>query len=185
MAANPLNAGRVPGLIGQLEALRTLCQRPEPKGTLMMSKSSRSLRSPLPPRSPLHRLKPLYSPPSSPAETSPAHLRPVAPVPKGGDIPSQFNAPRGEFQYVRREIRIPMRDGAKLYAVLIIPRMRASSRSCSTARLIRRTRRPRRGGFGPLPENILSPLTPSWSAPATSSRSRMCAASTSPTAITS
>src|ERR1700749_2539782 len=52
----------------------------------------------------------------------PRAFHPVAPIPKGGDIPSQFSAPRGEFQYVRREVRIPMRDGAKLYAVLIIPR---------------------------------------------------------------
>ena len=46
----------------------------------------------------------------------------VPPIPKGGDIPRAFNAPRAEFQYVRREVSIPMRDGAKLYAVLIIPR---------------------------------------------------------------
>ena len=50
----------------------------------------------------------------------PAHFRPVAPIPKGGDIPQTFTAPRGEFQYVRREVSIPMRDGVKLYAVLII-----------------------------------------------------------------
>src|SRR4029079_17646487 len=52
----------------------------------------------------------------------PQTFRPVAPVPKGGDIPLRFNAPRGAFQYIRREVRIPMRDGAKLYAVLIIPK---------------------------------------------------------------
>ena len=40
----------------------------------------------------------------------------------GGDIPARFNAPRGDFQYVRREAMIPMRDGAKLYTVLIIPK---------------------------------------------------------------
>ena len=85
---------------------------------------------------------------------------PSPPVPKGGDIPQRFNAPRVEFQYVRREARIPMRDGAKLYAVLIIPkrRRRASSRSCSTARLIRRTRRPAAAASARWPENILSPL---------------------------
>src|SRR6185503_15924183 len=43
----------------------------------------------------------------------PAHFRPVAPIPKGGDIPQTFTAPRGEFQYVRREVNIPMRDGVK------------------------------------------------------------------------
>src|SRR5436190_21471570 len=52
----------------------------------------------------------------------PSTFRPVAPIPKGGDIPAQFNAPRAEFEYVRRQVRIPMRDGAKLYAMLISPR---------------------------------------------------------------
>ena len=52
----------------------------------------------------------------------PAHFRPaVPPIPKGGDIPQRFAAPRADFQYVRREVMIPMRDGVKLYAVLIIP----------------------------------------------------------------
>src|SRR4051812_2746560 len=36
----------------------------------------------------------------------------VPPIPPGGDIPRAFNAPRGPFQYVRREAMIPMRDGA-------------------------------------------------------------------------
>src|SRR5690242_8462347 len=46
----------------------------------------------------------------------------VPPIPPGGDIPRAFNAPRSDFQYVRREAMIPMRDGVKLYTVLIIPR---------------------------------------------------------------
>ena len=54
---------------------------------------------------------------------------------------------------------IPMRDGVKFYTVLILPRRRAASpRSCSTAPLIRR-KGDLRSGFGPLPENILSPLS--------------------------
>jgi predicted acyl esterase len=44
------------------------------------------------------------------------------PNPAGGDIPKSFTAPRAGFQYVRRELMIPMRDGAKLFTVLIIPR---------------------------------------------------------------
>src|SRR4051812_44375006 len=59
----------------------------------------------------------------------PADFHPtfVPPIPKGGDIPQHFKAPRGQFQYVRRELRIPMRDGVKLYTVLIIPRGAAAS----------------------------------------------------------
>ncbi|MES2136354.1 MAG: CocE/NonD family hydrolase [Pseudomonadota bacterium] len=85
------------------------------------------------------------------------HPTNVQPIPKGGDIPPHFAAPRGEFQYVRRTAMIPMRDGVKLYAVLIIPKARGKypimldrtpySADSATSH-----------GFGPLPENILSPL---------------------------
>ena len=69
-----------------------------------------------------------------------------------------------------------MRDGAKLYTVLIIPKgVRASARSCSTARPIRRTRRPG-AASGRSPRTSCRSLMPSWSAPATSSPSRTSAA---------
>jgi len=119
----------------------------------------------------------------------PAQFHPVVPpVPKGGDIPPRFAPPRAEFQYVRREISIPMRDGAKLYAVLIIPR--GAPTAAKFPIMLDRTpysadKATERGTFGPWPENILSPPMPNWSAPATSSRSRTFAASTSPRAITS
>src|SRR3569832_1462483 len=47
---------------------------------------------------------------------------PMAAVPKGGDIPQRFTPQRGDFQYIRREAMIPMRDGVKLYTILIIPK---------------------------------------------------------------
>jgi putative CocE/NonD family hydrolase len=89
----------------------------------------------------------------------PPAFHPTAPpIPKGGDIPRAFTAPRADFQYVRRELMIPMRDGAKLYTVLVIPKGRGPfpimldrtpySADKATGR-----------GFGPLPENILSPLS--------------------------
>ena len=92
----------------------------------------------------------------------PPSFQHVAPVPKGGDIPGLFVAPRGEFQYYRREAMIPMRDGAKLYAVMIIPRG-ASAQPARYPIMLDRTpysadKSTQRGGFGPLPENILSPL---------------------------
>src|SRR5262245_26624725 len=46
----------------------------------------------------------------------------VPPIPRGGDIPQKFTPPRREFQYIRREAMILMRDGVRLYVVLIIPR---------------------------------------------------------------
>jgi hypothetical protein len=88
----------------------------------------------------------------------PAKFHPAfaAPYPPGGDVPQKFNAPRSSFQYVRREAMIPMRDGAKLYTVLITPKGPGKfpimldrtpySADKGTGR-----------GFGPIPENILSP----------------------------
>jgi predicted acyl esterase len=37
------------------------------------------------------------------------------------DIPD-FRAPTGEFDYEKREVMIPMRDGVKLFTVIVIPR---------------------------------------------------------------
>src|SRR5215212_6069431 len=88
----------------------------------------------------------------------PRSFTPVAPIPKGGDIPKTFNVPRGEFLYVRREAMIPMRDGVKLYTVLIIPK--GASRAP-----IMLDRTPYSAGQatsrnpGPLPENILGVLS--------------------------
>ncbi len=82
----------------------------------------------------------------------------VPPIPKGGDIPRAFNAPRAEFQYVRREVSIPMRDGAKLYAVLILPRGGGKFPIMLDRTPYSADQATMRGGFGPWPENILSPL---------------------------
>jgi putative CocE/NonD family hydrolase len=90
----------------------------------------------------------------------PADFKPTFVPPPGGDIPKGFGAPRGDFQYVRREAMIPMRDGARLYTVLIIPKgvghapimldRTPYSADKSTSR---------NGQFGPWPENILSVLS--------------------------
>jgi putative CocE/NonD family hydrolase len=85
-----------------------------------------------------------------------AFQAPVPAVPKSGDIPQRFNAPRGEFQYVRREVMIPMRDGAKLYTVLIVPKG-AGPFPIMLDRTPYSADKATGHGFGPLPENILSP----------------------------
>jgi putative CocE/NonD family hydrolase len=86
----------------------------------------------------------------------------VPPIPKGGDIPQRFTAPRAGFQYERREVMIPMRDGVKLYAVLILPRGPAAQAGKFPIMLDRTPysadKATSRGSFGALPENILSPL---------------------------
>src|SRR5438067_4345109 len=38
------------------------------------------------------------------------------------DIPKTFTVPVGGYDYVRREVMIPMRDAVKLYTVILIPK---------------------------------------------------------------
>jgi hypothetical protein len=90
----------------------------------------------------------------------PVHFRSaVPPIPKGGDIPQRFRAPRADFQYVRREVMIPMRDGAKMYAVLIIPRQVGKFPIMLDRTPYSADKGTSRGTFGPMPEQILSPLS--------------------------
>jgi putative CocE/NonD family hydrolase len=39
-----------------------------------------------------------------------------------GDIPQSFTVPTEEYDYTRREVTIPMRDGVKLFTVVIVPK---------------------------------------------------------------
>jgi putative CocE/NonD family hydrolase len=49
---------------------------------------------------------------------------PVTPdmVQQGSDIPKAWNPPKDQWDYVRREVMIPMRDGVKLHTVIVIPK---------------------------------------------------------------
>ena len=38
------------------------------------------------------------------------------------DIPAKFTAPTDHFNYIKREVMIPMRDGVKLHTVIVIPK---------------------------------------------------------------
>src|SRR5262245_36997716 len=38
------------------------------------------------------------------------------------DIPAKFTAPTSAYDYVRREVMIPMRDGVKLFTVIVVPK---------------------------------------------------------------
>jgi hypothetical protein len=42
--------------------------------------------------------------------------------PAGGDIPAKFTPPIENRDYVKREVMIPMRDGTKLYTVIVHPK---------------------------------------------------------------
>ncbi len=43
-------------------------------------------------------------------------------VATGSDIPQHFVRPTADFDYVRREVMIPMRDGVRLYTVIVVPK---------------------------------------------------------------
>ena len=38
------------------------------------------------------------------------------------DIPKTFTVPTAGYDYVKREVMIPMRDGVKLYTVIVVPK---------------------------------------------------------------
>lgn len=57
--------------------------------------------------------------------TTVAQTRADAPMtaPPGGDIPAKFTPPvAANADYIKREVMIPMRDGKKLYTVIVIPK---------------------------------------------------------------
>ena len=43
-------------------------------------------------------------------------------APMTPDIPAKFTPPRTDYDYTKREVMIPMRDGVKLYTVIAIPK---------------------------------------------------------------
>jgi putative CocE/NonD family hydrolase len=45
-----------------------------------------------------------------------------ATAPAGGDIPAKFTPPITNRDYVKREVMLPMRDGTKLYTVIVYPK---------------------------------------------------------------
>jgi putative CocE/NonD family hydrolase len=49
---------------------------------------------------------------------------PVTPdmVQTGTDIPTKWEQPQGNFDYVKRDVMIPMRDGVKLHTVIVVPK---------------------------------------------------------------
>lgn len=43
-------------------------------------------------------------------------------MPPGGDVPAKFAPPSTANDYVKREVMVPMRDGTRLYTVIVIPK---------------------------------------------------------------
>ena len=55
------------------------------------------------------------------AQQAPAQNQPGFETP-GGDIPRTFTVPSSGFDYIKREVMVPMRDGVKLHTVIVIPK---------------------------------------------------------------
>ena len=64
----------------------------------------------------------------------PATAQIPLPEPKYPDLPSEipakFEPVTDSFDYVRREVMIPMRDGVKLHTVILVPKGARALRSC-------------------------------------------------------
>src|SRR5438105_563057 len=45
-----------------------------------------------------------------------AQIAPITP-----DIPKKFEAPTASYDYAKRDVMIPMRDGVKLHTVIVVP----------------------------------------------------------------
>ena len=56
------------------------------------------------------------------------------------ETPAQFTPVTDAFDYERRDVMIPMRDGVKLHTVILVPRAPRARRSCSRARPTTRRR---------------------------------------------
>src|SRR5216110_3369715 len=46
-----------------------------------------------------------------------AQISPLTP-----DIPPKFETPTASYDYVKRDVMIPMRDGVKLHTVIVVPK---------------------------------------------------------------
>src|SRR5499426_388122 len=51
-----------------------------------------------------------------------AAAQPLFAAPQQADIPKTFKAPVEGNDYIRREVMVPMRDGVKLYTVIVVPK---------------------------------------------------------------
>ena len=49
-------------------------------------------------------------------------IQPAPSPAQQGDVPKTFTAPAAEYDYVKREVMVPMRDGVKLHTVIILPK---------------------------------------------------------------
>ncbi|MFD1949378.1 CocE/NonD family hydrolase [Sphingomonas arantia] len=81
----------------------------------------------------------------------------VAAIPPGGDVPKAFVPVRTGYDYVKRTVMIPMRDGVKLHTVILVPNAVKRGPIMLDRTPYDADRMLARGGGGPLIEQNLSP----------------------------
>ncbi len=59
---------------------------------------------------------------SAPAAAQQSKPGAVLLPPPGGDVPAHFTVPDSGYDYVRREVMIPMRDGVRMFTSIIVPK---------------------------------------------------------------
>ncbi|MBZ5583872.1 MAG: CocE/NonD family hydrolase [Acidobacteriia bacterium] len=47
--------------------------------------------------------------------------------PQQSDIPKSFSVPTADYDYIKREVMVPMRDGVKLHTVIVVPKGAANA----------------------------------------------------------
>ena len=57
------------------------------------------------------------------------------------DIPPDFDVPTAAYDYVKRDVMIPMRDGVKLHTVIVVPKSATQRADPAHANALQRLRR--------------------------------------------
>ncbi len=73
-------------------------------------------------RLPLVALTLLFAMPPAVAQQTAAPKDAAIAAPSSGDIPAKYTPPTAAYDYIKREVMIPMRDGVKLHTVIVIPK---------------------------------------------------------------
>ena len=89
----------------------------------------------------------------------PAAFQPplTQPIPKGGDIPKAFKKSHHLLDFERRDQMIRMRDGTRLFTVIILPHNARNAPVLLDRTPYSAKTATSRGGCGPLPESIVTP----------------------------
>ena len=101
----------------------------------------------------------------------------------GSDIPRSFTAPTDEYDYIKRDVMIPMRDGVKLHTVIVIPKGATNAPILLTRTPYNASKRAARNNSHTCSRSCRR-ATRCLSPTATSACFRTCAASTNPRATT-